>query len=195
VSQVDGAVRLDIVPALPGERVAPLHRPAVRPGADGAVRLAYRPGANGWQPPTVFIRLHNTSNRRLHCVLLDLTDRFRIDGGLFPGAAVEPGHVGAAVDGQAVEFRLPDGRPVVPGAAVRDWLLLLVTDDEASAAPFEMPGIDQVGGRYRTPLAVRGVLDRIGRTIFRDAGPADPPAAGDWATTLVPVITEIPRQW
>ena len=170
-------VRLEIVSALPGERPAPL-----RPGADGLLRLCYRRENGGWVAPTVFVRLHNTTGRALYCVLLDLTGRYRIHAGLFPGAFVGPGLRGAALEGRPVRFSLPAGQTVAAGAHTRDWLKLVVAEREFGAHPFEQGALDDPAGR--------GVPAMV--TMTRDAGAvADDPY--DWTATVLGVLTEVPR--
>ena len=170
-------VRLEIVSALPGERGAPL-----RPGADGLLRLRYRRENGGWVAPTVFVRLHNTTGRALYCVLLDLTGRYRIHAGLFPGAFVGPGLRGAALDGRPVRFSLPAGQTVEAGAWTRDWLKLVVAEREFGARPFEQGALDDAASRGVPAMA----------TMTRDVGPiADD--RYDWTATVLGVATEVPR--
>jgi hypothetical protein len=192
-SGLAGAVTVEIVTGEPGDDRIPLYRKALDPNSDGVVELAYRRTPSGWAPPQVFVRLRNRSGRRLYCVLLDLTDRYRSHAQLFPGADIGPGISTSALDGRAVAFRLPPDRPVRPGAFVRDWLKLLVAEEQFSAAPFELPALGQPPGAARTPVALRGILDRIGQAVIhRDAGLPDPPAATDWTTTMLPVLTRVP---
>jgi hypothetical protein len=190
-SALAGAVRIDVVTAFPGERTAPLGRPALPLGPDGVVRLAYHAPD---RPPTVFVRLHNTTDRPLYCVLLDLTDRYRIHAGLFPGAFIAPGHAGAALSGRPVQLSLPAGVAAVPGAAVRDWFKLIVAEEEFSARPFELGRLDAlVPATERGSAGLGGLLDRLGRVaVHRDAGAAEPVAAYDWTTAMLRVRTTVP---
>jgi hypothetical protein len=74
----------------------------------------------------VFLRLRDTADRPLHCVVLDLTDRFRMHPYLFPGAWVAPG-VACVADGELIELSLPPDREPVPGARGTDWLKVLIS--------------------------------------------------------------------
>ncbi|MFI2712204.1 caspase domain-containing protein [Micromonospora sp. NPDC018662] len=194
VSTLVEDVSLELVEAGPGEVVAPADRPPLRPGGDGAVHLRYRRENGGWVPPTVFVRMRNDGDRRLYYVLLDVTERHRVHAGLFPGAHVAPRHAAAALHGRPVELRLPPGRPVAPGAVTRDWLVLLAAEQEFTSSPFELPAVDQVWpGRTRAPLAVSGLLGRLGlAAVHRDAGAAEAGAC-DWVTAVLPVVTEVPE--
>jgi hypothetical protein len=193
VSRLAGAVGIEVVSPLPGERTAPLDRPPLATVGNGTLHLEYRHEPSGWTAPTAFIRLRNHTDRRLFCVLLDLTDRFRLHAGLLPGAFVGPRQCAAALAGALVEFALPPDEPVRPGASVRDWLLLLVAETEFSAEPFDLPGLGRpLAGPTRT-RALTGVLDRLGLlAVHRDVGrPAA--SAYDWTTRILPVVTTVPK--
>jgi hypothetical protein len=183
------AVRIEVVRALPGEQTAPLDRPALQPDDDGLLRLSYL----GRRPPTVFVRLRNTSDRPLYCVLLDLTDRYRIHAGLFPGAFIAPGHAGAALAGRPVQLSLPAGAEAVRGESVRDWFKLIVAEQEFSSRPFELARLDaRVPATERAPAGLGGILDRLGRlAVHRDAGSAEPDAVYDWTTAMLRVRTGV----
>ncbi|HEU5333582.1 MAG TPA: caspase family protein [Actinocrinis sp.] len=196
--RLEGAVRIEIVSALSGETVDPRGRDPLSAGADGALTLAYRhirrtPGDDVWLPPRVFIRLRNTSPRRLYCALLDLTDRFKIFTGLFPGDWVGAGYTANAAAGAPVEFTLPRGRAVRPGAEVTDWLKLLICEEPFSSTPFALPAL---GGPARPGATGRGVfsgtLDRLGLTVLSRDAEVKGAAARDWASAVLPVVTRVP---
>ncbi|MET7806635.1 caspase family protein [Micromonospora chersina] len=193
VSALAGSVSLELVEARPGEVIAPAHRPPLRPDRDGAVHLRYWRKEGRWVPPTVFVRIRNDSGRRLYVVLLDITERHRVHAGLFSGDHIAPGHVGAALYGRPVELRLPPGRSADPGATTRDWFVLLAAEEQFSSAPFELPAVDDIWpGRTRAPLAVTGLLGRLGlAAVHRDAAAAQSGAC-EWLSIAVPVVTKVP---
>ncbi|MEH0844161.1 caspase family protein [Micromonospora sp. CPCC 205711] len=193
VTGLAGAVTVEVVAARPGERLAPFDRPPVAADADGVVRLRYGRGPGGWTPPTFFIRLHNRGDRKLFCVLLDLTERFRVHAELFPGDFVAPGGRAAALRGRRV-VATPGSVPE-PGARVRDWLKLVVAEEQFSPEPFEMPALGAPRGVDRGPLAVRGFLDRVGRAVqHRDLAASAEDGAYDWTTVTVPLEVAVPRE-
>ncbi|GAA0452224.1 hypothetical protein Ade02nite_00130 [Paractinoplanes deccanensis] len=171
-SPLAGAVRLEIVP--------PGGDPIV-PGADGLVHLRYAWRDGVPVAPTVLVRLHNTTEQPLYCVLLNLTEQYRVHASLFPGAFVGPGLTGAALEGKQVQFRLPAGAAPAPGRQVRDWLKLIVSEEEFSARPFEQGRLGDV--------TRRGVLPRVAMT--REAGAAGPDDAYDWAAASIGVVTVV----
>ncbi len=193
VSRLAGAVAVEVVPARPGEALVPLDRPPLDADEDGVLRLRYAYGPAGWTPPNVFIRLHNRSDRPLFCALLDLTDRFRVHASLFPGAVVAPGARAAARRGRAIVASLSKGTVPERGARSRDWLKLVVAEEQFSPEPFEMSAPGEPGRSVRGPLGVRGFLDRIGRTLTcRDLSASVEDGAYDWTTVTVPLVIEVP---
>ena len=91
-------------PPRPGER-APL-----RPDASGDIRLRYRRAGEAWLKPYVFVYLHNRSDRDLYCALLDLTDRFRCHGSLFPVDQSQRRQEHLAFEGRPIDITVPQER-------------------------------------------------------------------------------------
>jgi len=181
-STLRDAVKLEILPSTGGPDLAP-----------GPVHLAYTRGPDGWTPPAVTVRLVNTTDRRLYCVLLNLTDTFRIHARLFPGEHVAATWTAAAAAGRPITLSLPPGRPIVPGARVTDRLLLLVAEEEFSAEPFLLPRLrDPQPAGKRTAAALTGILDRIGLDVTKREADFDEPAATDWAVQSVEIVTTVP---
>jgi Caspase domain len=188
---LEGAVRIEVLPALPGEGRPPRD---LEPLPAGNLEFAYTRTGRTWTPPSVFIRLRNTTRRRLFCVLLDLTDRYRMHADLFPGEYVAGAWTAEVGRGGPISLSLPPERPVEPGASVTDWLVLLVAEEPFSSDPFSLPRLRELprhsvrGG----PHGITGVLDRLGlRAIRRDAV-SEPGPALDWGVTVVEVTTSVP---
>jgi len=191
-SGLTGSVRIEVVEA--AALAPPRTGGSVLAPADGELTLSYVRDGPGWRPPEVFIRLHNTSPRRLFCVLLDLAPTFRVHAGLFAGDFIAPGGRGAGAEGRRIRAYLPAGLTPEPGARVRDRLILLVAEQQFSAEPFLLP---ELGGRLtraRSALGSRGLLERIGDTaVRRDLGGAGPDLGNyDWTTESVTLVTEVP---
>ena len=186
---LEEAVRIELVPA-PSDGMRPAHD---RPPVDD-LTFAYTRTDAGWEPPSVFVRLRNTSDRKLYCVLLNLTDRYRMHPHLFPGEYVAGQWVAEAGNGAPIVLTLPPDRPVEPGASVVDWLVLLVAEEPFSSDPFWLPRLRELprpatrGGRG----GITGVLDRLGLlAVQRDLEPAAP-VASDWAVKVVEITTRVP---
>jgi hypothetical protein len=192
-SSLAAKVGIEIVAAEPGEATAPRDRPALAPDAHGEYRLFYRRTPSSWEPPQIFARLRNTADRKLWCVLLDLTDRYRVHPNLFPGDCVQAGEVGAAYSGNPIKVELPEGRELRPGALVRDWFKLLVAEDEFSSLAFDLPRLGEAS-RGLDDFTPRGLVDRLGlRAQTRDVTVTEPAGpVGDWATSIVSLVTVVP---
>ncbi|WP_447007201.1 caspase family protein [Saccharothrix isguenensis] len=156
--------------------------------ASGALRASYRDTT----PPKVLVRLGNTHHRDLFCVLLDLTDRYRVHPGLFPGGWVRARYTAHAAGGRAITLSLPPGRPVEPGASVRDWFKLLVSEERFSADPFRLPRLGEPEPAAVRGAAPGGVVDRLGLTATHRSGPDELRGACDWTTSIVSVVTTVP---
>jgi hypothetical protein len=196
-SVLDNLVQVEIVPwdAPDG--------PPLMPDGSGEIVCRYAPeDAAGPREPWVSIRLRNRSpQRKLWCVLLDLTDGYAADSALFPGHFIGPGRTGYALDGDPVELSLPVGRPAVPGAQVRDWLKLIVAEGELNTAPFQLKAWDAAGAGSRTDGAAARDPGATGVLPFtapqRPAGPRDTRrvtggAPGRWATRTIVLRTLVP---
>ncbi|MEV4521967.1 caspase family protein [Micromonospora tulbaghiae] len=196
VSRLANAVKIEVVAAEPGEDSAPRDRAPYQPGDDGTVLLTYTRSDDQWMPPLVFIRLRNTSPRSLYCVLLDLTDRHAIHPHLYPGRIIAPGNCGAAFDGGLVAFQLPDDRAVEPGAEARDYLQLLVSEEEFPTTSFHLGPLGTPGAadaNRRRSVSFTGILDRLGMTALHREAVRPPSAAPDWASSILTVRTLVPE--
>lgn len=193
-SGLTGAVRVEVVEARDGELVAPRDRAGMLPDGRGEIRLTYRWIGGRWVAPRVFVRLRNTSRQRLWCVLLDLNDRYGAHADLFPGDFVGAATLGAALDGQPIEVRLPSHQAPELGAHVRDWLKLIVAEEPVGALAFHLPPLDRPPVRGVDPIRIYGYVDRLGlRATTRDlAEVADGGTGGDWTTAIVPLVSEVP---
>ncbi|GIF23107.1 hypothetical protein BJ973_000535 [Actinoplanes tereljensis] len=193
-SGLAGSVRLEIMEAPAGVLIAPPVGGSVLEPTGGELTLNYLRDDLGWRSPEVFIRLHNTSDRELFCVLLDLTPRFRVHATLFPGDFIAPRARAAALDGRGIRAYLPDGMTPEPGVRVRDRLTLLVAEQPFGAEPFLLP---ELGGRLSRERGVwnsRGLLEQIGDGVVRrDLSPAEPDRGSyDWAVESLTLVTAVP---
>lgn len=155
----------------------------------------YGGGPGDWREPMVSVRIHNRSDRPLWCALLDLTDSYAADPGLYLPDFIGPGRTGYALNGDAVRLRLPPDRPVRPGAYVRDWLKLIVAEQAFNTVPLQLPRLGAgTGPRDRLGRAAADGMFRLTAhaTHHRDAGPSGHGSAGRWATRTVALRTVVP---
>ncbi|MDT9698210.1 caspase family protein [Streptomyces sp. P17] len=160
--------------------------------ADGEIICSYTMGG---REPQVKIRIDNLSGRHLWCVLLDLTDRHACSPHLYEGDFIAPGRAGSARHGEPVWLRLPPGRDVVRGAFARDWLKVIVAENELNLAPFRLsawpPDAPEEGDREHMKQADSPLLRLTSPTHGRDAG-GPPHDVGRWGTAQVVVRTQVP---
>ncbi|MFE7133750.1 caspase domain-containing protein [Streptomyces sp. NPDC057638] len=162
----------------------------IRHTAEGETICSYTPDG---RPPQVMVSVHNDSGRDLWCVLLNLTDGYGSSPHLFDGEFVGAGRAGAARGGEPVWLTLPKDRPQVRGAFTRDWLKVIVAENELNLAPFRLPAWSPhapAGSRGGGATGTGGVLRFTAPTDGRDAGgPA--PEPGRWGTAQVLLHTEV----
>ncbi|GIE27621.1 hypothetical protein Ait01nite_006660 [Actinoplanes italicus] len=175
-SAIAYGVLLEIVVPRPGEdRLSP-QAVATPPDGDGVLRLSY---ADDGTPPGCFLRLRNTTGRPLHCVLLDLTERFGIDDVYLPDGLVRAGATVAVSEGEVIDVLVPEGWPT----EYHDWLVLIVSTDEIDASPYRLARFDP--SRFEPSRDVHPRRRRRGDSV---------PVEGDWWTCVLPVVTTGPRQ-
>lgn len=190
-SPVREAVVLDVYPADIDDRRSertPLP-------ADSTYRLAYQRGADaGWIPPHVHLAVRSTSEDDLYVAVLDLTDRF-LCRPVLPTVRLAAGHTLSLQDGAAIPIELPAGRAVEPGAMVRDWLKVIVSDVDFDASAFDLPALDEPTHRGVAPRPARNTLERLAaKAVSRDIGAGPPADVVRWSATTVAIETVIPTE-
>ncbi|WP_371612602.1 caspase family protein [Streptomyces clavifer] len=185
-SPLDGRVRIE---------VSDVHG---MPSADGDAPYGERVFRYGGGPgrlrePWVTVRIRNDSHVPLWFLLLDLTDSYASDPGLYRPDFIGPGCTGYALNGEPVRLGLPPDRPVRPGAYVRDWLKLIAAEHEFNTVPFQLGRLVPEAGRARLePTAADGMLRLTAPASgHRDAGPARR-QTGQWATHTLALRTVVP---
>jgi hypothetical protein len=184
-SALADAVSLHVYEARPGENRRPTDRQPLP--TDGSCVLTYTRQLDGsWLAPAVFLELQSHAERDLHVAVLDLTDRFRCQP-VVPTVKLGAGRPFALEDGKPVTASLPAGEEPAPGASVRDWLKVIVSDVPFEASSFTMQPLGKPPPP-RTRSVPGSTLERLAaRAITRDvgAGPGDEPVAQWSASTLL----------
>jgi len=186
-------VTLDLFEARPGEARRPADRPQLP--TDGSCVLSYLRGPErGWQPPGVFMELRSHADRDLFVAVLDLTDRFRCHP-VVPTVKLGAGRPFAVADGDPIPASLPGDAPVVPGASVRDWLKVIVSDVDFDASSFTMQQLDQPPPpRTRSSASYRSTLERLAaRAVSRDLGAVAVDATpAQWSASTLVLEVRVP---
>ncbi len=191
-SPLTDAVVLDVYDALAGEELRPLDRPPREAAAGHRLRYERLPDGTA-VAPRVFIDVHNRAADDLYVAVLDLTDRYRCHV-VFPTTRVTGGHTVALWDRRPIPVELPPDRPLRSGAAVRDWLKVVVSDVDFDATSAELPPLDEPVTRSAAERLPRTTLERLfARAVNRDIGTAGPPpTAARWAASTVTIETTVP---
>jgi hypothetical protein len=175
------------------------------------IRLEYEKDGEVWRAPRIRIRLSNMTEERLFCMLLDLTESYRIYSGLLPAGGVwlQPRGVGGSEvwadvqtrsgRSQSIGVYIPDdlwagGKGVTE---LTDILKLIVSTGEADAnllyqdtlpvtttrdVPRVLPGRFNALTRLMARVATRDLADGL------DEGETLP----DWRTTEVAITVTRP---
>jgi hypothetical protein len=194
LSRLTGQVTIDVVRADKQEQPRRQGWTPVRSGPDGDIRLSYRRTDTGWEPPYIFVYIHNRSDRSLYCALLDLTDGFRCHARLFPGDRIPPGGWAVAYEGRPVDVSIPRSRLEAGETEVRDWFKLVAAEHRFEVGAFELPDLSAASmpRPVARQLGTENTLARLtGRAAGRDAG-ADAAGAPEWSTMLVNIRTVLP---
>ncbi len=192
VSRLAGRARVAVIAAEPDDYDTPLERAGLAAGAGEAIELEYWPHEYGFSPPKVFLRVDNTWDRPLFVALLSLTDRFRIHADFFPGGFLDGGSSVAAGDGQAVESMLPPDRLVRPGARVRDWLMLIVSEARFDSDFLTLPQLGDAGGKGLPGTEPADIVEHLALKARHRGAVGAPATAGDWWVSHVALDTRVP---
>ncbi|HTJ72129.1 MAG TPA: caspase family protein [Actinospica sp.] len=193
-SPLNREVAIEVVRALPSERHDTLVRGPLETDRTGALQVDYEPSGGGWTHPRVFIRIRNNSARQLYCVLLDLTDTFRMDPDLLPGTWIEPGGCACADAGNAINLTLPPGRPIAEGSSGTDWLKVLIAEEAIGSELFRLPRLGERLVRKAPLQPFGGVLDRLGFSALHRQFDKSAPNARHWGTATLKVVTRVPER-
>ncbi len=119
--------------------------------AGSEIRLEYQVKKGKTVEPGFQVSLTNTSNRRLFCGLLDLTQRFQVSAGLIRSGCVklEPGETAWANDGQPITANVPDELWKQGVIEYKDLLKLIVCTEEFDPRLLEQPRLDMPRPRSR----------------------------------------------
>ncbi|MBE9008647.1 caspase family protein [Pseudanabaenaceae cyanobacterium LEGE 13415] len=193
--------------------IAELASPAIsriRPGAvqmqiyqdekelqDPELRLYYQQDEQRSREPSFKIKLKNTSDEKLYCALLNLTDRYAVTAELFKGGGVwlDPDAEVWALENQPVHPTVSKERWEQGITETRDILKLIVATTEFDATLLEQDKLDLPASEPRSVSRGRGTLNRLmNRVQHRDlrAKPEED-EYDDWVTSQLVITTVRPQ--
>lgn len=190
-----GAIRLELY-RMTGPAVTLTSSGPVEPLTASEVRLEYTQRGGQWQPPQLKVKLTNTSTERLYCALLDLTELFAIQSGLFTAGGVwlAPGQEAWALDGQPFGVVVPDVLWSQGVTHYQDVIKLIVSTEEFDPRLLEQSSLDAPRVRSVTRSAALGPIDRLLQRVatrdFVTGGAAT--RLADWTASQITIATSRP---
>ncbi|QDL11787.1 caspase family protein [Brasilonema octagenarum UFV-E1] len=167
---------------------------------DVQLRLEYRQENNKWNPPSLRIKLKNTTHEPLYCSVLDLTDRYAVSADLFDGGGLwlQPGQEAWALGGDSISATVPEKLWWEQGITeVKDILKLIVSTAEFDATLLEQSELDLPSRSVSTLRGGKGTLNRLmNRIPSRDitAKPQEEELCDDWVSSQMTITTVRPQQ-
>jgi hypothetical protein len=165
----------------------------------GELRLTYAFNRGRWEEPWFKVRIKNKSNHRLYCILLDLTETYKISSELIPGGGVwlNPGEETYAFDGEPIFASIPDEVWKQGVCEITDLLKLIVCDDECDATLLDQDelGVSVKARMTRGVKSPRNSLERLMQRTTRALGRRpERDRLADWMTKEVSITTVRPLE-
>lgn len=161
------------------------------------IRLEYQQENGNWQPPALQIKLKNTSNEPVYCALLDLTDRYAVNAGLFETGGIwlkpsgQMGDEAWALGGKQIYPTVPQKLWHKGITEVKDILKLIVCTREFDATLLEQEELDKPSRQVQTPRRGKGPLNRLMNRIPCREVRAKPKEEvyDDWVSSQIIITT------
>lgn len=163
------------------------------------LRLAYEYRDGEWHPPRFKLKLTNTSQRRLYCMLFDLTDSFAIFPELLPGGGqwLEPGQETWALRREELTATVPDELWQDGMTEFKDLIKVVACTEACDATRFRQ---EDLGIQFELPttrgLGMNSLESLMHRAMTRHIGGSSGAAkkVADWTTAEITVTTERPLE-
>lgn len=156
------------------------------------IQFTYQP-----QQPTFKVKLRNTSDQALYCALLDLTDRYAVDAGLFEAGGIwlDPGQEVWALGNQPIYASVPEALWKQGKTETKDILKLIVSTTEFDATLLEQFELDLPTPPHRSVERGQGTLNRLMNRVQRRELRSAPeePVCDDWTTSQIMITTVRPQ--
>lgn len=165
------------------------------------LKLYYEFRGEEWHEPEFKLKLTNNSNRRLYCMLFDLTDRFKIWAeNLLPGGGIwlDAEEEAWAYNGDPIPASVPDELWNEGLCEYKDLIKVVASTEPCDAARFQQENLDVTYERRATRgRGVLNSLERLMRRIHtRDIGdrPIGQDNIADWMTVELSITTVRPLE-
>ena len=164
---------------------------------DAQIRLEYRQERGRWQKPPFKIKLKNTSDESLYCAVLDLTEQYKVDPGLFEtgGVWLQPGEEAWALGGKTLYATIPNELLAQGITEFKDIYKLIVSTSEFDSTLLEQDKLDLPHTTRALAGQRKGTLNRLmNRVQSRDfSATPDEEEYDDWVTSQITMTTVHPR--
>lgn len=166
---------------------------------DALLRLEYQFEQGKWNNPAFYLQLENTSDRRLYCTLLDLTEEYSISAPLFPntngGIWLNAGQTVWAFDRRSIGLSIPDRLLAQGITEYQDIVKLIASTAEFDSTLLIQPKLGNLRPTTRNLTAARSTLNRLmARAVSRDLLAIDEATEIDeWVTSQIAIVTVRPK--
>lgn len=130
---------------------------------DVPIRLSYFNKEGQWKKPTFKFKLINIWNRPLYCTVLDLTERYAVNGGFLEAGGVwlQPGEEAWAMGGRALSTSVPDQLWEKGITTCQEVLKVIACTQEFDARLLEQGEVENIQYDVTRSDASRSALKRL----------------------------------
>ncbi|NEQ23242.1 MAG: caspase family protein, partial [Microcoleus sp. SIO2G3] len=165
---------------------------------DAPLRLEYQLEQGKWKNPAFYLQLENTSDRRLYCTLLDLTEEYSISAPLFPntngGIWIAAGQTVWAFDRRSIALSIPDRLLAQGVTEYQDILKLIASTAEFDPTLLIQPKLGNPRPTTRSLTHARSTLNRLmAQAIFKDFAVITAEEIDEWVASQIAIVTVRPK--
>jgi pimeloyl-ACP methyl ester carboxylesterase len=191
----------------PGRRIKPsaVKMELFEVSADGAekqidlgreVRLNYQKKDDKWRAPRVRVRLTNTSDEKLFCMLFDVAEDYSITP-LMKCEHLESGKPVFANDGKTIKLAIDPELHKQGMVQVRDIFKLIISTEEGDPALLAQEGLKVGFTKSDTRAVPKSAFERLLRRVQTrgvDLSSDDDDLSADWTTSEISITTLWPQE-
>ncbi|MBO3463512.1 caspase family protein [Aetokthonos hydrillicola Thurmond2011] len=160
---------------------------------DYQISLQYEVYEDKLRPPAIRIKLTNTSNKTLYCVLLNLTERYAVEAIPFAGDQtgiwLEPGQEAWAFEGKNICISIPQNILKQKIKEYKDILKLIVSTNEFDGKLLKQDSIETI---YTRSLNNVNLQPRA--IVSCENESQNPETWNDWFTSEIMITTTAPQR-
>ncbi len=171
---------------------------------DYQIYLEYQVHNDKLRPPVIQIKLTNTSNKTLYCVLLNLTELFAVTAIPFAGGCtgiwLEPGQKIWALEGKHISISIPQNLWKQGATEYKDILKLIVSTSEFDPSLLEQDKIEAIYTRssntFPSDNNINGLISQIQprAIVAYPSETQNTEVFDDWVTSEILIVTTINKK-